>query len=252
MAFIKNKKTRALIFIMCALVALGLIVANLHYSRVNNSVDPRIVKARTLYEKYNKYASLNQFDSIVYLMDSIENVYAQIDHYKNSYEIGVIHNNRAATFITQALFYSGVDSTLMDSLICKAEITTRKSINIYKNWLSLYSEKEPKLLDEIIRRDFFKGLEKYSDKEQLSYFKNRKKEVNEALLENKRRLSVSYTNLGIVYRHRTNYDSAAILYQKAIELWDQNITAKNNLNILLDRPLEKRLFLQKLFPPEKN
>jgi hypothetical protein len=47
------------------------------------------------------------------------------------------------------------------------------------------------------------------------------------------------------------YDSAAFYYNNAIELWDRNLTAENNLNILLNRPQKKRNLIQTLFPPEK-
>lgn len=252
MVFIKNKQTRALIIIMCALVLFGVLFAHLYYSSVNNSIDPRIVKARTLYEKYNEYAVANQFDSLNILFDSIENIYNNVKHYNNSYEIGVLYNNRSAMYLTQALYHSNRDTVSMDSLILLSEASARKSISLYENWLAKYKGQNEFLVDNLIAEDFYDGLELYNDNEKQRFFDTRKQEIKEALIENERRLSVSYTNLGIGYRHKEMYDSAAILYKKAVDLWDQNMTARNNLNILLGHPMEKRSLIEKLFPPEKN
>jgi hypothetical protein len=49
-----------------------------------------------------------------------------------------------------------------------------------------------------------------------------------------------------------DYEKAINNYQKAIDLWDQNLTAENNLNILLGKPLKKRNLIQKLFPPKRK
>ena len=41
-----NKRTRALILIMCALVLSGIAVSYFYYGNINRSTDPRIVEAR--------------------------------------------------------------------------------------------------------------------------------------------------------------------------------------------------------------
>ena len=70
-------------------------------------------------------------------------------------------------------------------------------------------------------------------------------------METDRRVSVCYTNLGIILRSRDDNEGAAEMYIKALELWEMNLEAENNLNRLLGRPLKKRNIIQKLFPPEK-
>ena len=85
----------------------------------------------------------------------------------------------------------------------------------------------------------------------VNFIKKRITEITEAQTETKRRLSVSYTNLGLVYRQQLKYEDAVLSYQKAIENWDRNLTAENNLNKLLGRPEKKRNLIQKLFPPER-
>jgi len=84
------------------------------------------------------------------------------------------------------------------------------------------------------------------------YLENRVREIIEALPENSRRLSVAYTNLGVAERHLGNYEQAMQHYQKALELWDRNLAAENNINILLGKPIRQRGVLEKLFPPDKK
>ena len=96
------------------------------------------------------------------------------------------------------------------------------------------------------------GLESITPDLKTKYIKARTKDIEKAILENDRRLSVCYTNLGIVFRQREQYKQAAEQYKKALELWDRNLNAENNLNVLLGKPLKKRNIIQKLFPPERD
>jgi len=254
MALSQNRTTRSLILTMCALVCVAVAIAYLYYKNINESVDPRIVEARTLYEKYNLYAQNSAFDSIFSLMDEIEAMYTAHDHYQDSYEIGVLYNNRAASYITIALFSEGVSENpgKQDSLINMAELACNRSIEIYQNWLVKFGGKSRVEVETLIANDFFQGLLAYDQEEVDRFFESRIDEVVEAQAETKRRLSVSYTNQGIIYRYKLQYEAAAESYKMAIELWDRNLTAENNLNILLDRPIRKRNFIQKMFPPKKD
>lgn len=252
MELFKNKKTRALIMIMGALVLSGIAISYLYYKNINESIDPRIVKARTLYEKYNLYAQSNEFDSIFLLMDSIELIYTNFDHYKDSYEVGVLYNNRAASFLTMALYTNDIKEIDQDSIINLAEIAVKKSIEIYNHWLGKFQNKSLIEIENIISNDFYTGLEKYNADQKNKFLKNRINEIQDSQKETKRRLSVSYTNLGIIDRHKLLYESAANCYKKAIDLWDRNLTAENNLNVLLGRPIKKRSFIQRLFPPDRD
>jgi tetratricopeptide (TPR) repeat protein len=252
MELFKNKKTRALIVIMSALVLSGVAISYSYYKNINESIDPRIVKARTLYEKYNVYAQKNEFNSIFSLMDSIELIYTDFDHYKNSYEMGVLYNNRAASFLTMALYTDDIAKTDQDSLINLAEFAVKKSIEIYNQWLKKFQNKSPIEIEGMILNDFYTGLENYNTDQKNKFIKNRINEISDSQAETKRRLSVSYTNLGIINRHKLQYEAAANCYKKAIDLWDRNLTAENNLNVLLGRPMKKRSFIQKLFPPDRD
>jgi tetratricopeptide (TPR) repeat protein len=252
MAGRKNNAARTLISIMTVLVVLGISIAWFYYKGINDSVDPRVKQARKLYEKYNSYASLSQYDSVFWLMDTIENLYQHTNYYRESYETAVLYNNRAAALLSIYLQPQN-EIIIGDTIefITRAEKAVRKSIEIYQEWFSIFESKDESEIRKIIEEDFLEGLDAYPEKEQENFLSNRIKELVEAQTENERRLSVSYTNLGILKRHQEKYDSAAFYYQKAIDLWDRNLTAENNLNILLNKPLKKRNIIQTLFPPEK-
>jgi hypothetical protein len=250
MGVFKNKSTRVLIGIMGALVVLAIITAKIYYQYENDSVDPRVKPARKLYEKYNAYAQQNAFDSVYYLMETIKNIYQQFPHYRNSYEVGVLYNNLSASFLTQALYHN--DSIEKEKNILNAEVSVRKSILIYENWKNKYNGLRGDPLHASIEEDFYEGLQETDAQLKTRYVNKRMKEMAEAQEEIDRRLSVAYTNLGLIHRHREHYDSAAVQYLKAIELWDRNLTAENNLNILMGKPLRKRNLIQKMFPPKRD
>jgi tetratricopeptide (TPR) repeat protein len=254
MGIFNNNPTRALILILSALVFTGVLISHHYYKGINDAVDPRVKQARLLYEKYNDYAKTNRFDSIFHLMDTLEAVYSKYPHYRNSYETGVLYNNKAASYITMALHLdsTGNQTERQDSIFSMAEKMVNKSIVIYTDWLKRFEHKSREEIKDLIEPVFYSGLEQYSRELQETFINNRIEEIQEAQLETKRRLSVSYTNLGIIKRHRMQYEEAAKNYKTALDLWDQNMTAENNLNLLLGRPLKERSFLQKLFPPERN
>lgn len=246
---------------MVILFAAGLFVSKVYYHDINKSVDPRVVEARKLYENYNDYAEKNDFAAVFDLLDSVENIYSRIDHYKNSFEMGVTANNKAAVYLTLAMHKDSIKLTKnseyllkypQDSLLKLALFQLNKAINIYKSWRSEYAEISRAECKNRINSEFLSGLESYSEKKKENYLENRVDIFMDNQVEIDRRLSVSYTNLGIVHRLRENYDQAVVAYSKAIKLWDQNLTAENNLNVLLGRPKKKRNLIQKLFPPDRN
>jgi tetratricopeptide (TPR) repeat protein len=246
-----NKQIRSLILIMSVLVLVSIVITRIYYRNKNASADPRVTPARELYENYNRYAAATLFDSVFLLMDTIESIYQKVDHYANSFEVGVLYNNRGATWLTMGLFGAQYDSIQKDSIVNLAESAIRRSITIYKDWKEQFGGLESENIPGHIRSDFLSGLEMYSQEEREKFLQTRVEEITDAQSEIERRLSVSHSNLGMVHRHRETYDSAAICYQKALELWDRNLTAENNLNILLGRPLKKRNFIERMFPPER-
>ena len=246
------KPARPLILVMTALAIITILFAIRHYRKDNLSVDPRVVPARKLYEGYNALARVNDFAGVIRLLDSIDNIYSRYPHYQGSFETGVLENNRAAVYLTLGLSYDSLSSPFhhlgQDSLISLAESAVRNSILIYEKWMDGYSGKTPAEIREQVEGAFGLGLESRRPEKKAGYLDTRVEEIQDAEKETPRRLSVSYTNLGIVYRYREDYESAAACYRKAMDLWEDNLTAENNLNLLLGRPMKKRNLIQKMFP----
>ncbi|MEE4115773.1 MAG: tetratricopeptide repeat protein [Marinilabiliaceae bacterium] len=251
----RNRSTGALIIIMIALVVIGILIARSYYRNANSRVDPRIKEARELYARYNQVAASGDFYHLFSLIDSIENIYNSVKHYRNSFEKGVLYNNRAAALITLALYGDSVHRALnpyfsypADSLMAMAERNITYSIDIYSTWKSRFGALPAEEIKTLIADEFG---EAGNAEDGRDYLGSRSQEIARSLQETDRRLSVSYTNMGIVYRFREDYEGAARFYTRALELWDMNLEAENNLNRLLGRPLKKRNFIQRLFPPEK-
>lgn len=259
MTILKNKSTRALILIMIALVLIGLVVAKAYYGNIKKSIDPRITEARKLYSKYDAYAMEGNYFNVFSLLDSIENIYKATKHYENSFELGVLYNNRAAVCLTIFMFADSIPHQLnpykeltSDSILMLAQLNVQKAILQYNIWSALYSNKTSEEIKVTIQEEFITGLEEYDEEIKTKFIESRVKDIEDALAENNRRLSVCYTNLGVVFRKKEMYKEAVEHYNKALELWDRNLNAENNMNALLGRPLKKRNFIQRLFPPERD
>ena len=254
-----TRPVRTLILIMMVVVAAAIIVAKSYYSGMNRRIDPRTVHARELYTEYDTYARSGDFFRVFSLLDSIEHQYRAIEHYRNSYEIGVLYNNRAAACLTIALYKDSIPSRFnpfatlpADSIISLAEDFALTAISIYQRWDSLYAGKASGQMAEFMQTSFLKGLENVEKDLQTEYLKARLAEIEGALAEHDRRVSVCLTNLGVIYRMKGEYEEAVKQYEMALSLWDRNLEAENNLNKLLNRPLKKRNFIQKLFPPDRE
>lgn len=246
-----NRPTRTLILVMSALVVVVVIIAQSYYRRQNQLVDPRIVPARELYATYNGLVEAGNYDSIFNLLEKIETIYRDTEHYRRSFEQGVISNNRAAVWLTMGLYGTLNDSTAQDSLVQLAEEAIQTSILIYEDWYDRFADADPSTCRNLIASEFLDGLEQYDPERQDKYLENRIREIIQSATEVKRRLSVSYTNMGIVHRHYARYDSAAHCYTRALDLWDRNLTAENNLNLLLGLPPRKQNIIERLFPPQR-
>ncbi len=258
MSILRNKKTRALIIIMIALVITGILIAKIYYRSENSSIDPRVVPAREMYARYDEYARQGDYHRIFALLDSVQDVYDSYPHYRQSYEVGVVYNNRAAALITIALFSDSIQADhnpwygeSTDSLLTLAEKNIDKAIFAYDRWLEDYKGLDKEEIKAVIKPGFSDGLN--VDKPDLveRYLEKRAEEIIMAVKETGRRLSVCYTNMGVIKRQRKEYEEAVRCYEKAMSLWDRNLSAENNLNALLGRPLKKRNIIQKLFPPER-
>ena len=247
-----------LIGIMLFVVMAGIFVARAYYGNLNRSVDPRIKHARELYEQYDVHARSGNYYRIFALLDSISEIYRSTPHYENSFELGVLHNNRAAAMLTIALYRDSIPETSnpyydlpADSISNMAEVNIREAIALYYGWSGRFEGKTKEEVRAMIEQEFLDGLEQTYPELAEKYLKNRVKEIENSLVENQRRLSVCHTNLGLVHRYRGNYKQAVAEYEKAIELWDRNLDAENNLNKLLNSPLRRGILSKRGFRLKK-
>lgn len=254
-----SKPVRALILTMLAVVIIGVIIARSYYAKLDNARDPRILQARELYAHYDQVAGAGDFHALFDLLDSIEEIYNATEHYRASFETGVLENNRAAAYLTLALYGDSIEyernpfpHLQADSLVSIASDHALKAIAIYKTWGKKYSGLNEDEIADRIRPEFQAGLPLKEPDQVEKYIKNRAREIIEAMDENDRRLSVCHTNLGVIYRQQGAYLEAVQEYEQAIQLWDRNLEAENNLNKILNKPLKKRNLIQKLFPPERK
>ncbi len=235
---------------MVILVLIVIVFAKLYYGQKNKNEDPRIKEARVLYGKYNNFIEKNSYRNVLLLLDTIETIYHSVKHYQQSYEMGVLNNNRGAVYLTIALHECDSGKT-RNKYFDTAASYFNKSIGLYKNWMDEYENLDEQEIKTKIIPAFNEdqpGLKGYNAEK---IRENRVDDIILAQAETPRRLSVSYTNLGIIKRHQHRFEKALNFYEKALELWEDNHTAQNNLNILLGKPVEKQNFLKKLFPPER-
>jgi len=250
---------RTLVLAMVAIVIIGVLVARSYYGNINRSVDPRIAEARELYSRYDQSARTGDYYQIFALLDSIQQIYMDTRHYRVSFEMGVLENNRAAALLTIALYADSIPRSRnpfhgreADSVVLLARSHALMAIDTYETWNREFEGKSGEQILEMIEPEFTEGLG-HSEPDQIRKFLlNRVREIETALRENNRRLSVCYTNLGVIYRHQGAYVEAVEQYEKALELWDRNLDAENNLNKLLNKPIKKRNIIQKLFPPSRE
>jgi tetratricopeptide (TPR) repeat protein len=250
MIFKMNKTTRVLVLVMSTLVVLTLIGVSYYYKYENQSTDPRVFKAIEMYKGYNELAKSSNYQGVLLLMDSIENIYSNYSYYKESYEIGILYNNRAAAYLAMALLPQNLNE-IKDSLLNLSKVNVLISIEIYSNWLSVWEHKNYEEIKINISAYFSPNDSAFHGKNVNRYLNKRTKGIVEAQLEIYRRLSVSHTNLGMVYRHKEQFDDAAKEYFKALEYWPDNLAAENNLNILLNQPLKKPSIIRTFFPKER-
>ena len=235
---------------MVVIAIVGLTWAWYYYNNINSSEDPRVIEAKTIYRRYDLLANDKKYIDILSLLDSMSNIYNKYDDYQNSYEMGVVYNNKVAVLITIALFETS-DNDKKDSLFSLAKENAIISINIYNRWIAEFGNLFEKQIKNRLEPIYNSNDIVFENDKKKQYLNKRTKDILLAQEETLRRLSVSYTNLGIILRHQNQYEEAVEMYQIALDLWSSNLTAENNINILLGRPIKERSVLEKLFPENK-
>ncbi len=249
--FVISKPAKIVIFIILAMIGSSLLVAYLYYNAKNSAEDPRMVKVKKNLARFEDICASDGFDKALLMLADAEKTLKNTAGYDDSYELGIVYNNMASVYLQQAL-YETSDSSKRVTLFAMADSMVLLSVNTYSNWMLLYGKMSADSLKRHTLATFNKNDKAF---EGYNYEKIVNKRVDDLLLaqnETPRRLSVAYTNQGIVRRHQYRQQEAIECYVKAIDLWKDNYTARNNFNVLMGLPPEDRSIVDQLFPPEKN
>jgi tetratricopeptide (TPR) repeat protein len=247
-----TKGTKVILVITFVVSSVTLAFAYFYYLGINRMEDPRVRQARELLEEYDQLSATGNPMERFSLLDSASAIYASFADYQQSFEFGVILNNKSSALILSALYDSTMSVPERNTVLSLAQSFCDSSIANYKTWLVEWGGLSS---DEIATRIKPHMLENDPAFQGLNYekiFEKRVKDIVVAQVETPRRLSVSLTNLGTIYRHTARQDSALLFYKEAIELWGDNRIAKSNLNVLMGgEPIEPSV-IESLFPPEKG
>jgi hypothetical protein len=250
--FTISKGTKVVLVITFSVSALAVLFAIFYYRDLNNLEDPRTKKARELLALFDKESvRISDFSSFS-LLDSANAVFRSYPDYESSFETGVIYNNKCSSLLMAAIYDTTISSTEKSKMLDLSMSYCDSSITVYKNWISNWEELSGDDIAEKIRPlinendNHFKGLNF------RRIFERRVKDLIAAQVETPRRLSVSLSNKGTIYRHKFLVDSALLCYQNALTRWKDNRTAKSNLSVLMGGEPVKPSIIESLFPPDKD
>lgn len=247
-----TKKLLSIVITMTATIFIG---SYFYYDEINKAEDPRILPAKELYLQFDKELESDEYVQALSLLDQMLAIYRSTPGYENSYEIGVLLNNKATVFLveleTELLTNENVEKNELTKPLAVAADYTNQAISIYESWMQDMGSLSEEQINERISPYFKKDDPAFGDMNVNKLLKKRVNLILDAQIETPRRLSVSLTNLGMINRYLGNLEEARAHYEKAIELWDRNYTAQDNLAILHNQPVKKRSMLSRLFPPEK-
>ncbi len=248
-----TKKVLSIVLTITASIFIG---SYFYYGQVNKAEDPRILPAKMLFQEYDKELESDEYVLSLSLLDQMLAIYRATPGYEHSYEIGVLLNNKATVFLvemeTEILTEQDITKPLMQKSLATAADYTRQAIDVYEAWMADMGSLSEEQIRQKIAPYFKEGDPAFEGMNIQKILDKRVNDILEAQIETPRRISVSLTNLGMVNRYLGDLEAAKKNYEDAIELWDRNYTAQDNLAILLGQPVKKRSMISRLFPPEKT
>lgn len=254
--FVITPGTKKIILVMLCLSLLGLGGAYLYYRDLNRREDPRVVEAKLEFKRYNDLVKENQYGLALNVLEHIESIYLRTPGYEDSFEMGVVYNNKGSIYLieleTKYLTKAGEeDAQAALALLSNAKKWIEKSIEVYQTWLGKMGTLNREEIRQIILPYFDRKDSRFNGYDVDKIIEKRIDDVIQAQKETPRRLSVSYTNLGVIARYGNQPEEAKRLYEKAIALWEDNFTAENNLRVLHGQPIKKRNIIDQLFPKDR-
>jgi hypothetical protein len=247
-----TRGTRVIFSITLSVSLVAIVFAFFYYRSINRSEDPRIEKARLYLKKYEEFSVIIGNQNTFSYLDSAMAVFRSLPDYESSFETGLIYNNKCSATLLSAMYGNVPDSGFKFRLLSISMKYCDTSIFIYNRWMNEWGS--------LSRDEIGKNLKKYmkNDDPAFSLFNfekillRRVRNIEMAQIETPRRLSVSYSNKGAIFRHMMLTDSSVFYYRKALSLWKDNRIAKSNLNVLMGGEPLKPSFIESLFPPDRE
>lgn len=227
-----------------------------YYHQQNRAVDPRMVEVRQALSDYQTLLPEQEWDQAMAVLDKAEATVEALPAYADSFERGVIENDRAALYLLMLehkLLAMG-DEPEVDAkgrlLLERAEAHGANALDIYGAWLDRMGGESPGGIRAMLEQHFQAADPAFDGYDAATLLDKRVEEVIEARDEVPRRMSVTLTNLGVAARYAGNAPLAKERYERALELWPKNHAAEDNLDRLLGRKPKRRI-IEKLFPPKR-
>jgi hypothetical protein len=246
-----TRGTKVIITITFSVALAASLFALFYYSGINRSEDPRILKAREYLIEFERISGNSYPGEAFPALDSASRIFSSLPDYKNSFETGVIYNNKCSMLLMRALYDSIISGIEKNTLLDLSLKYCDSSILTYSRWIEEWGNLTPEEIEgkltSLMRNDDPALTHNFE-----RIFERRVKNLLMAQVETPRRLSVSLTNKGTIYRHLSKPDSSLLFYREALLLWKDNRTAKSNLNVLTGGDPLKTSVIESLFPPDKN
>jgi hypothetical protein len=250
--FTISKGTKVVLVITFSVSVLAVLFAFFYYRDLNNLEDPRTKEARELLALFDKESvRINDF-SYFSLLDSAKSIFKSYPDYEFSFETGVIYNNKCSALLMAAIYDTTISSDEKRKMLDLSMRYCDSSITVYKNWISNWEKLSGDDIAEKIRPLIDDNDTHFEGLNFKRIFDRRVKDLITAQVETPRRLSVSLSNKGTIYRHKFLGDSALLCYRQALSIWKDNRTAKSNLSVLLGGEPVKPTIIESLFPPDKD
>jgi len=246
-----NNSSKKIFLIMAVIATIGFAVSYFYYGNVNKNTDPRLIEAQEILSRFDNINKLDSPFVAIELMDNLQYKLQSIDLYKNSYEMGVVINNRASVYIMMAI-YDDKYTNMKDSLFNLSLSDLKVATTVLNNWIDNNKTIDKNAVKAKLKTAYTNEKELFKNIDIDKAVDKRLEEIELAKTETPRRLSVVYSNIAVVKRHTNELDEAIKYYQQAIELWPENHETKNNLKVLMGEKPEKRNVIEKLFPSKRD
>lgn len=232
--------------------AAAIIFAFFYYNSINRSEDPRIREARSLLTAFDSKGNTMDVTEALNYLDSVLVIFKNLPDYRSSYETGIVYNNKCSVLLMKALYDSTVTKNEQSILLRLSMNYCDSSIAVYKLWIKEWGTVSENEITDYITPLMTENMEPFKGMNIKKIINRRVKNILTAQIETPRRLSVSLTNKGTIFRHMMLPDSALVFYNKALSLWKENRTAESNLSVLMGGEPVKPSLIKSLFPPDKN